>query len=49
MFIAEAEIRKANIFFPVIDRDESELVLDPYAIKRLRLAALPSQSTVEGA
>jgi hypothetical protein len=35
--IACAEIAKADIFFVSTGRDESEVVLDPYSIKRLRL------------
>jgi hypothetical protein len=35
--IACAEIEKADIFFVSTGRNESEVVLDPYSIKRLRL------------
>jgi hypothetical protein len=35
--IASAEIAKADLFFVSVSRDESEVVLDPYLIKRLRL------------
>jgi hypothetical protein len=35
--IACAEIAKADIFFVSTDRAESEVVLDPYSIKRLHL------------
>jgi len=35
--IACAEIAKADLFFVLADRKESEVILDPYSIKRLRL------------
>ena len=38
--IACAEIAKANLFFVSADRQENEVVLDPYSIKNLRLEPL---------
>jgi hypothetical protein len=38
--IACAEIAKANLFFVSTARKEGEAVLDPYAIRRLRLEAI---------
>jgi hypothetical protein len=35
--IAVAEIAKADVFFVQADRQERELVLDPYRVKRVRL------------
>jgi hypothetical protein len=42
--IACAEIAKADLFFVSADRKESEVILDPYLIKRLRLEAVPMVS-----
>jgi hypothetical protein len=40
--ISSAEIAKATLFFVSVSRDQSEVVLDAYMIKRLRLeSALP--------
>ena len=38
--MACAEIAKANLFFVSADRQENEVVLDPYSIKNLRLEPL---------
>jgi hypothetical protein len=35
--IACAEVAKADLFFVSVARKESEVILDPYSIKRLRL------------
>jgi hypothetical protein len=35
--IARAEIAKADLFFVSVDRKESEVILDPYMIKSVRL------------
>jgi hypothetical protein len=39
--IACAEIAKADLFFVSADRKESEVIVDPYSIKRLRLEPVP--------
>jgi hypothetical protein len=41
--IASAAIAKSGIFFVSIARNESEAILDPYEIKRLRLCDLPAR------
>jgi hypothetical protein len=35
--VASAEIAKADLFFVSTDRRESEVILDPYSVQRLRL------------
>jgi hypothetical protein len=43
--IACGEIAKADLFFVSTDRKESEVVLDPYSIKRLRLEGAPFEDS----
>lgn len=43
--IATAQINKADIFFATISRKESEVVLDPHSVCRLRLDSLASTET----
>jgi hypothetical protein len=42
--IAGAEIDKTGVFFVSTARNESEVILDPYSIQRLRLEAVPSRA-----